>query len=75
MESNLHRAIREVLEMYGVDTSEVKGEWNIIGHLHNAFYTEGKKEVIDSVCARINSHGFKGLFDGSYELKEKMPPQ
>lgn len=35
MESEINRKIREVLEMFEVDTTKVIGQWNIIGHLKN----------------------------------------
>lgn len=44
MESQLNKDIREVLEMFGVDTSKVIGEWSIIGHLVNAAKKSGAKQ-------------------------------
>lgn len=37
MESDIIKQIREVLEMFEVDTTKVIGKWNIIGHLKQAF--------------------------------------
>lgn len=36
MENELNRRIREVLELFEVDTTTFIGEWNIIGHLKDA---------------------------------------
>lgn len=44
MESKLNADIREVLEKFGVDTTKVIGEWNIIGHLVNAAKKNGAKQ-------------------------------
>jgi len=35
MESELNRKIKEVLELFDIDTSKVIGKWNIVGHLKN----------------------------------------
>ena len=35
MESEINEKIREVLDLFGIETDAVIGEWNIIGHLKN----------------------------------------
>ena len=44
MESETNKEIREVLEMFGISTSEVKGEWNLIGHLKNVADNHAERE-------------------------------
>lgn len=44
MESKLNKELREVLELFGVEVGEVKGEWNIIGHLVNVAKNNGAKQ-------------------------------
>lgn len=44
MESQLNKDIREALKLFGIDTSKVIGQWNIIGHLVNAAKKNGAKQ-------------------------------
>jgi hypothetical protein len=40
MESELNKKIREILEMFGVTTQQVVGNWQLIGHLKNLIEEE-----------------------------------
>lgn len=44
MESKLNKDIREVLELFGIDTTKVIGDWSVIGHLVNAAKKNGAKQ-------------------------------
>lgn len=44
MESETNKEIREVLELFGITKSDVKGKWNIIGHLANVCEKHSKRE-------------------------------
>ena len=37
MEPKINQKIREILEMFRVPTDKIIGEWNLIGHLREAF--------------------------------------
>lgn len=41
MESKLNKEIREVLELFDIEIGEVKGDFNIVGHLVNAARKNG----------------------------------
>ncbi len=40
MESELNKKIRELLEMFGVDTKKKIGKWVLEGHIKNLVKTE-----------------------------------
>lgn len=44
MESKLNRDIREVLELFGIDTTKVIDKWSIVGHLVNAAKKNGAEQ-------------------------------
>ena len=54
MESETNREIREVLEMFKVDTEQKEGVLTIIGHLKGVAERHFHREMIDKVKATLD---------------------
>ena len=75
MESEINRAIRDVLDTYGIAfrDEETRDGLNLTGALSKVFW-DNRKEHYSRVLSMINCHGFLEHLMGNNEYKD-IPSQ